>query len=56
MADHIAAVRALAGQWNATPDYVQSDYDKGRVDQRHDMTEQLLAVLDGAPEPEGSET
>lgn len=50
----IERVRAVADQWNATPDYSPSEYDKGRVDQRHDMTAQLLAALDGAPEPEGT--
>jgi hypothetical protein len=35
----------LADQWNETPDYAPHDYDRGRVEQRHDMTEQLLTVL-----------
>jgi hypothetical protein len=39
------AVEALADQWNETPDYTASEYDQGRVDQRHAMTEQLLAAL-----------
>lgn len=38
-------VRALADQWNETPDYAPSAYDQGRVDQRHDMTMQLLEAL-----------
>ncbi len=38
-------VRALADQWNDTPDYASSEYDQGRVDQRHVMTEQLLEAL-----------
>lgn len=42
----LARVRALADQWNETPDYTVSEYDRGRVDQRHDMTMQLLAALD----------
>lgn len=41
----LARVRALADQWNDTPDYTPSTYDQGRVDQRHDMTMQLLEVL-----------
>lgn len=40
-----SAVEALADQWNETPDYAPSDYDQGRVDQRHDMTGQLLEAL-----------
>jgi hypothetical protein len=43
----LARVRALADQWNDTPDYTPSAYDQGRVDQRHDMTTQLLEVLEG---------
>lgn len=42
----LARVRALADQWNETPDYTVSDYDRGRVDQRHDMTGQLLEALE----------
>jgi hypothetical protein len=38
-------IQALADQWNETPDYTPSEYDQGRVDQRHDMTMQLLAAL-----------
>lgn len=45
----LARVRALADQWNDTPDYTPSVYDQGRVDQRHDMTQQLLEVLDWRP-------
>lgn len=40
-------VRALADRWNDTPDYKPSVYDEGRVDQRHDMTMQLLVALEG---------
>jgi hypothetical protein len=39
-------VKALADAWSETPDYTASDYDRGRVDQRHDMTEELLAIVD----------
>ncbi len=42
----IARIRQIADQWNATPDYLPSSYDRGRVDQRHEMTEQLLTALD----------
>lgn len=42
----LAAVRALADQWNETPDYTPSDYDRGRVDQRHDMLTQLLEIIE----------
>lgn len=48
---HDAAIdraRALADRWNDTPDYMPSEYDRGRVDQRHEMTEQLLVALDSA--------
>ena len=41
----LVRVRALADQWNGTPDYMPSAYDQGRVDQRHDMTQQLLEAL-----------
>ena len=41
----LARVRALVDQWNETPDYTPSVYDQGRVDQRHDMTMQLLEAL-----------
>lgn len=43
----LARVQALADQWNATPDYTASEYDQGRVDQRHEMTAQLLEALLG---------
>lgn len=42
-------VQALADQWNETPDYMPSAYDQGRVDQRHDMTAQLLELLAEVP-------
>lgn len=48
----IARVEALAEQWNATPDYTASTYDQGRVDQRHDMTMQLLEALGDDPDRE----
>lgn len=41
----LAAAEGLAEKWNATPDYTVSEYDRGRVDQRHDMTTELLEVL-----------
>jgi hypothetical protein len=41
----LARVQGLADQWNETPDYTPSEYDRGRVDQRHDMLQQLLEVL-----------
>jgi hypothetical protein len=44
-AEALKRVRALAEQWNETPDYTPSVYDQGRVDQRHDMTMQLLEAL-----------
>ena len=47
----IEAVRALADQWDETPDYTPSAYDQGRVDQRHEMTMQLLAILPPTGEP-----
>ena len=43
------AVASLASQWDGTPDYQPTDYDRGRVDQRHEMTMQLLESLDGDP-------
>lgn len=44
----VERIRALVDQWNDTPDYTPSEYDQGRVDQRHDMTGQLLEALDTA--------
>lgn len=41
----VERVVALAAAWNDTPDYQPSDYDRGRVDQRHDMTIQLAEVV-----------
>lgn len=41
----IEKVQSLADQWDATPDYQSSEYDQGRVEQRHDMTAQLLEAL-----------
>ena len=49
----IARVEALAEKWNSTPDYDPTEYDQGRVDQRHDMTTELLVAL--APESDGGE-
>ena len=40
-----ARVAALAERWSTTPDYAETEYDRGRVDQRHAMTSDLLAVL-----------
>jgi hypothetical protein len=45
IAARLAPIEALAEQWNSTPDYSPTDYDRGRVDQRHDMTGQLLEAL-----------
>lgn len=42
----MSAVERLAEAWNATPDYTPTEYDHGRVDQRHDMTMQLLEAID----------
>lgn len=41
----MSAVERLAEQWNSTPDYLGSDYDRGRVEQRHMMTTQLLEAI-----------
>lgn len=41
----VKAVEALAEQWDAIPDYTASDYDQGRVDQRHMATIELLEAL-----------
>jgi hypothetical protein len=38
-------VQALASRWNDIPDYTATQYDRGRVDQRHDMTMELLVAL-----------
>ena len=44
-----ARIEALAEKWNSTPDYAPSDYDQGRVDQRHAMTTELLEALNPPP-------
>lgn len=48
----MSAVEALAEAWNATPDYTATEYDQGRVDQRHDMTMQLLEAIEADREAE----
>jgi hypothetical protein len=42
----LAEVERIADAWNATPDYAPTEYDHGRVDQRHDMTMQILEALE----------
>jgi hypothetical protein len=46
----LARVEALAEKWNSTPDYAPSEYDQGRVDQRHDMTGELIDALSTPPD------
>ena len=46
MSDGQSAVERLAEAWNATPDYAPTEYDRGRVEQRHDMTTQLLEAIE----------
>lgn len=41
-----SAVERLAEQWNQTRDWAPTPYDQGRVDQRHDMTAQLLEAIE----------
>jgi hypothetical protein len=41
----LGRVEELADAWNETPDYAPSHYDRGRVEQRHDMTGELLTIL-----------
>lgn len=41
----IRRVESLADQWSNAPDHSPSEYDRGRVDQRHAMTMQLLEAL-----------
>lgn len=59
MSEQQSAVERLAEQWNTTPDYAPTEYDRGRVDQRHEMTMQLLEAIEAdragvvAEEPEG---
>ena len=48
----MGSVQTLARRWSDIPDHAPSDYDRGRVDQRHMMTAELLAVL--PPDPEVS--
>lgn len=58
MSEQKSAVERLADAWNATPDNSSTDYDCGRVDQRHAMTMQLLEAIEAdragvvAEEPE----
>lgn len=46
MSTEQSAVERLADQWNATPDWAPTVYDHGRVDQRHEMTMQLLEAIE----------
>lgn len=46
MNEQQSAVERLADQWNETPDWANTDYDQGRVDQRHEMTRQLLEAIE----------
>lgn len=46
MSEQQSAVERLADQWNATPDWAPTVYDHGRVDQRHEMTMQLLEAIE----------
>ena len=41
----LTRIAALAEKWNSTPDYSPTEYDRGRVDQRHDMTAELFEAL-----------
>lgn len=58
MSEQQSAVERLAEQWNQTPDWAPTVYDHGRVDQRHEMTMQLLEAIEAdraravAEEPE----
>ena len=52
LAARVAPVEALAEKWNSTPDYDRTEYDRGRVDQRHDMTTELLEALRFPPAEE----
>lgn len=51
----MSAVHGLADQWNATPDYLASEYDRGRVHQRHMMTTQLLEAIEADTQSEPSD-
>ena len=58
MSEQQSAVERLAEQWNTTPDHAPTEYDRGRVEQRHAMTLQLLEAIEAdragvvAEEPE----
>ena len=41
----VARVEALVGAWEEIPDYTRSQYDLGRVDQRHMAIADLFAAL-----------
>jgi len=49
----LARVLALMKRWEGTPDYTRTEYDKGRVDQRHEMWTLLAEALEDveAPKP-----
>lgn len=42
-------VLALIDRWEAIPDYAESEYDQGRVDQRHALVRELLESLPVEP-------
>lgn len=53
--ERLARVEALLTGWLTIPDYAPSEYDKGRVDQRHMAAEELSAALESVTEPSDSE-
>lgn len=50
----MSEIEKLAESWNATPDYAPTEYDQGRVDQRHEMTMQLLEAIEADREEAAS--
>lgn len=41
----VAAVEALADEWERIPDFAKTQYDQGRVDQRHMAATELYEAL-----------
>lgn len=41
-----SAVERLVDAWDSVTDYAPTEYDQGRVDQRHAMTMQLLEAIE----------
>jgi len=45
LAERLAHIEALADEWGRIPDFNPTQYDQGRVDQRHMAATELLEAL-----------